>query len=166
MTWGAWEIFSEYLRHGIIDVVFLIFPFMLVMSYRQALISCCSTFRSGGFGNPWPGQSSRQAGAKFVIYEFFSQSWFSDTGAAPHSDRRQNWNWHLRIKIERFRGHIMFSFHSTFHVDVGSELRNVYLLAIRFWLPFKPSWLLTINWFYIHISFSLFKLWSVNKIHH
>ena len=93
---------SEYLRHGLIDVVFLIFSFMFVMSYRQTPLLGSSP-RSDQFllnipirRHQRPHENfSYQAGglqpAKYVIYVIFSiLILIPDTGAAPHSDRRQD----------------------------------------------------------------------------
>ena len=129
---------SEYLRHGLIDVVFLIFSFMFVMSYRQTPLLGSSPHSDQFLLNipirrhQRPHEnSSYQAGglqpAKYVIYVIFSiLILMPDTGAAPHSDRRQEWIWHLRLKNISACGRIIFSFHSSFHVAVKSELRNVY----------------------------------------
>ena len=129
---------SEYLRHGLIDVVFLIFSFMFVMSYRQTPLLGSSPHSDQFLLNipirrhQRPHEnSSYQAGglqpAKYVIYVIFLiLILIPDTGAAPHSDRRQDRIWHLRLKNISACGRIIFSFHSSFHVAVKSELRNVY----------------------------------------
>ena len=137
MRGGVGDI-SEYLRHRLIDVVFLIFSFMFVMSYRQTPLLGSSP-RSDQFllnipirRHQRPHENfSYQAGglqpAKYVIYVIFSiLILMPDTGAAPHSDRRQDRIWHLRLKNISACGRIIFSFHSSFHVAVKSKLRNVY----------------------------------------
>ena len=130
-AWHCWTpgLVSEYLRHGIIDAVFLIFSFMLDMSYRQSLSHQSLLDIPEEPSLPWSHEHvSYQAGAcKYVIYVIFSILILnSDTEAAPHADRRQHRIWHLRLKNISACGRIMFSFHSTFHVAVKSELRNVY----------------------------------------
>ena len=81
-------------------------------SPQPALISFCFTFRSGGIRDrAWVSQylmktsvtrQARQgpAGCKIRdLWDFLSiLILISDTGAAPSFHRRQNWNWHLRLK--------------------------------------------------------------------
>ena len=109
------------------------------MSYRQSLIRFCFTFQSRGIRDrAWPSQylmktlvtrQARQGACRLQNTWFMRFSLDFDSHlrhrSRPLLSRAPKLKLTLEAK-EHFRGRIMFSFHSTFHVAGKSELRNVY----------------------------------------